>query len=105
MRPTIQDLSDRELAVKLDGYAQEIDAHETCEALAAKSILEAARRLRERNWPTRNDLMQDDLRQILGIVGLGNHARSASPHEVVQQELIPRLTEMVEAIHWVRGPE
>lgn len=46
------------------------------------------------------DVMQDDLIEMLGLVGLGVHARPLSPHQVVQQELIPRLKEMVAAMHW-----
>ena len=43
---------------------------------------------------------QRDLAEILGIIGLGTHARPISPHECIQQEVLPRLREMAAAITW-----
>lgn len=42
-----------------------------------------------------------DLDAIVGACGLGLHARNCSAHELVHEEVIPRIKEMVKAIHWV----
>ena len=44
--------------------------------------------------PSAADVMQDDIAEILRTLGLGDHARPLSPHEVVQQEILPMLREM-----------
>jgi hypothetical protein len=36
-------------------------------------------------------LMQDDMHELLRLLGLGDHARPISPHEVMQQEILPRV--------------
>lgn len=37
------------------------------------------------------DAMQHDVAEMLRALGLGDHARPASPHDVVQNEILPRL--------------
>lgn len=39
----------------------------------------------------RDSVMQDDIAELLRILGLGDHARPCSPHEIVQQEVIPAV--------------
>jgi hypothetical protein len=42
--------------------------------------------------PTNPDpmaVMQDDMAELLRALGLGDHARPASPHEVMVNEIIP----------------
>lgn len=41
--------------------------------------------------------MQDDLRLILLELGLGDHARQASPHKVVIGEVLPRIRDLAAA--------
>lgn len=36
-------------------------------------------------------LMQDDMHELLRLLGLGDYARPISPHEVMQQEILPRV--------------
>lgn len=50
---------------------------------------------RERRHYENLQVWQDDLGEILELVGLGDHARAASPHSVVQYELIPHLREIM----------
>lgn len=38
---------------------------------------------------TLNDAMQEDLAELLRVLGLGDHARDKSPHEVMRGEVIP----------------
>lgn len=38
--------------------------------------------------------MQDDIGAILEALGLGDHARTYSPHEVVQREILPAIREL-----------
>lgn len=40
---------------------------------------------------TTNDIMHEDLRLILVALGLGDHARTYSPHEVVHREILPAI--------------
>lgn len=49
--------------------------------------------------------LQDDLAEMLRIVGISDHARPISPHEVVQRELLPRLREMAAALGAARERE
>ena len=37
------------------------------------------------------DAMQDDMAELLRALGLGDHARPESPHEVMRKEIIPAL--------------
>lgn len=46
--------------------------------------------------------MQEDLARILDALGLGDHARPQSPHEVVLHEVLPRIQELQDYI--VGGP-
>jgi hypothetical protein len=36
-------------------------------------------------------LMQDDMHELLRLLALGDYARPISPHEVMQQEILPRV--------------
>jgi hypothetical protein len=37
------------------------------------------------------EALQEDLAELLRVTGLGDHARSASPHDVMQHEVLPRV--------------
>jgi hypothetical protein len=39
-------------------------------------------------------LMHDDMVELLNLLKLGDHARPISPHEVMQQEILPRIREL-----------
>jgi hypothetical protein len=41
------------------------------------------------------DVIHEDVRQILVALGLGDHARPYSAHEVVQREILPRIHEVM----------
>lgn len=41
--------------------------------------------------PDDSSVAQDDLAAILRLLGLGDHARPQSPHQVVQDEVLPTL--------------
>jgi hypothetical protein len=41
------------------------------------------------------DVLHEDLRQILLVLGLGDHARPCSPHEVVQREVLPAIRRLM----------
>lgn len=41
-----------------------------------------------------HDVIQEDVRQLLVALGLGDHARPASCHQVVQEEIIPAIYKM-----------
>jgi hypothetical protein len=38
-----------------------------------------------------SDVFQEDVRDLLEALGLGTHARPKSPHEVIQDEIIPAI--------------
>jgi hypothetical protein len=40
------------------------------------------------------DVVHEDLRQILLALGLGDHARTYSSHEVVQREILPAIRQL-----------
>ena len=40
---------------------------------------------------TPEDKFQEDIREILVVLGLGDHARPYSCHEVVQREILPAI--------------
>lgn len=42
------------------------------------------------------EAMSSDLRQIMEALGMSTHARSSSPHEVVQREVLPKIRKMME---------
>lgn len=44
--------------------------------------------------PSEREVMLDDLDEILRALGLGDHARTYSPHEVVQREILPAIREL-----------
>src|SRR5690606_15722631 len=46
------------------------------------------------NRPEEASTMQDDLRRIVYELGLGDHARPDSPHDVVMREVLPRIREL-----------
>ncbi|MCR4339971.1 MAG: hypothetical protein NUW01_08805 [Gemmatimonadaceae bacterium] len=54
------------------------------------------------------DAALDDLRAILRALGLGDHARAKSPHEVVSSEVIPAIDTLVRRLakvrEWALGP-
>lgn len=50
----------------------------------------------ERRLDVANDAMQDDLAEILRTMGLSDHARPESPHEVMQGVVLPELRKLVE---------
>jgi hypothetical protein len=37
------------------------------------------------------EVFQDDIHALLEVLGLGNHARTESPHQVLHQEVIPAI--------------
>lgn len=39
--------------------------------------------------------MIDDVVECLRILGLGDHARPIAPHNIMQSEIIPAITELV----------
>lgn len=41
------------------------------------------------------DAMQNDVKECLGILKLGDHARPTSPHLVMQDEIIPTIAALV----------
>ena len=48
------------------------------------------------------DLIQEDIAAMLRILGLGDHARNKTPHEVVRDEILPILEsrqQELEAVH------
>ncbi len=47
------------------------------------------------------DAIHCDVADLLIACGLGNHARPASCHEVIHNEILPRIREMSDAIAWV----
>lgn len=56
-----------------------------------------ARPRRPRSGDT-SSLMQDDMAELLRALGLGDHARSISPHEVMQLEILPVVRLMMRRI-------
>lgn len=41
-----------------------------------------------------NDALQEDIAQILRALGLGDHARSESPHDLVSSEILPAISKL-----------
>lgn len=41
------------------------------------------------------NIMQDDIAEMLRALGIGDHARSMSPHRVVQDEVLPGIRRLV----------
>lgn len=41
-----------------------------------------------------NSVMQDDMAVLLRLLGLGDHARPYSPHEVMVKEIIPAVGQL-----------
>ena len=46
---------------------------------------------------TASQVMQEDLGELLRVLGLGDHARPVSPHEVMANEVIPAARLLMEA--------
>jgi hypothetical protein len=45
---------------------------------------------------TNSEVAQDDLAEVLQVLGLGDHARPISPHAVVQTEVLPAIRRLVQ---------
>lgn len=50
-----------------------------------------------------SEVMQDDMRELMDALGIAAHARGASPHEVMQQEIIPAVRALRSAPTSVAG--
>lgn len=49
------------------------------------------------------DVYQDDVHDLLEALDLGTHARPVSPHMVVQEEVLPEVRRLREAVDRLRG--